>query len=126
MLSTDVEREKIEFFLFSFCFSCRAAKLCGISCTVVVPEGTPAEKVALIKKYGADCVICAPTPTARYPALFFLLLLIPCNLITYSRKETCTRIAREQNKVEVPPYDDLLVLAGQGTVWTVENFLIQF
>ncbi|XP_055345475.1 probable serine racemase isoform X2 [Paramacrobiotus metropolitanus] len=73
-----------------------AAKRCGIACTVVVPEGTPSAKIGLIKKYGAECVVCPPTPTAR--------------------KETCARIAKEENKVEVPPYDDLLVIAGQGTI----------
>ncbi|OWA50283.1 putative serine racemase [Hypsibius exemplaris] len=73
-----------------------AAKRCGIACTVVVPEGTSPAKIGLIKKYGAECVICEPTPTAR--------------------KETCAKIAKEQGKQEVPPYDDLLVLAGQGTI----------
>ena len=73
-----------------------AAKQCGLPCTVVVPEGTPAVKCEAIMGYEAELVKCHPTPTGR--------------------KETADKIAKETGGHIVHPYDDFDVIAGQGTI----------
>jgi len=73
-----------------------AARECGLPCTVVVPSTTPAVKRDAIMGYGAELVLCEPTPTAR--------------------KETAARIVGETGGKLVHPYDDYTVMAGQGTV----------
>lgn len=65
-------------------------------CTVVVPEGSIQSKMDAIRGYDAHLEFCAPNPQAR--------------------KDTCNRIAREKDYVIVPPYDNLNVIAGQGTI----------
>jgi len=65
-------------------------------CVVVVPRGTPKNKTDAIEHYGAELVVCDPTPT--------------------SRTETCLKISGERNFVIIPPYDHRDVIAGQGTI----------
>ena len=65
----------------------------NLSCTVVVPKGTPPIKCDAIKGYGAELVFCENSPT--------------------SRKETCAMISKETGKHIVHPYDDYNILAGQ-------------
>lgn len=72
-----------------------AARLRGIRAWVVVPEGTPAIKLAQIREQGATLVACAPTLAAR--------------------NETASRVAAETGAHLVHPYDDARVIAGQGT-----------
>ena len=31
-------------------------------------------------------------------------------------KQECARLSREQGLIDIPPYDDPLVIAGQGTI----------
>jgi threonine dehydratase len=73
-----------------------AARALGIPATVVVPVGTPFTKVARAQQLGADVVVEGADVAAS------------------------ARVARElasrDGRVFVHPYDDPLVIAGQGTV----------
>ena len=74
-----------------------AAAARGIPCTVVVPRTTPAAKVANMERYGASVVLCEPTQRAR--------------------TETSALEAERMGGAQfIHPYDDALVLAGQGTI----------
>ena len=72
------------------------SRLRGIPATVVVPEGSPAVKLAAISGYGARVVRCAATMAARNAA--------------------ATALAEETGAHLVHPFDDMHVIAGQGTV----------
>lgn len=72
-----------------------AARLRGIACHVVVPEGTLRSKVAAIEAYGANLHTCA----AGTPA----------------REAKCAEVQRTTGAVLVHPYTDPRVIAGQGT-----------
>ena len=72
-----------------------AARLREVPCHVVMPEGTPSVKVAAVRSYGAEVVWCAPT--------------------LESRVATLAEVVRRTGAVEVHPYDDPDVIAGQGT-----------
>lgn len=73
-----------------------ASKVANVPCTVVVPRTTPEVKCQAIKGYGADLVLCEPTPT--------------------SRKTTCEEIAAQKGFHIVHPYEDYDVIAGQATI----------
>jgi threonine dehydratase len=73
-----------------------AARLAGIPCRVVMPEGAPRVKRQAVAGYGAEIVFCAPTAEAREAA--------------------CARLVAETGARLVHPYDDAAVIAGQGTV----------
>jgi threonine dehydratase len=73
-----------------------AAGLLGSSATIVMPEDAPAAKLEATRGYGAE-------------------------IVTYdrwaeSREELGAQLARERGVELVRPYDDPLVMAGQGTV----------
>jgi threonine dehydratase len=72
-----------------------AAKLRGIPCHVVVPEGAPAIKLANIARAGARIVRCEATMAARDAATAALVADTGATLIH--------------------PFDDARVIAGQGT-----------
>jgi threonine dehydratase len=63
---------------------------------VVMPAGTPAIKYQAVERLGAS------------------VLLFGADL--QEAKVECLRIAEKENYVFVPPFDDPLVIAGQGTV----------
>ena len=71
-----------------------AARVTGIPCTVVVPEGAPAVKVEQIRALGAEVV---PVPPAE-------------------RLSRAERIVAERGRTLIPPYDDRAIIAGQGTI----------
>ncbi|HET6267013.1 MAG TPA: pyridoxal-phosphate dependent enzyme [Acidobacteriota bacterium] len=71
------------------------ASLLGIRATIVMPKDAPRLKVDATRGYGAEVVFYD-----RY---------------TESREAIGQRIAREQNALLVPPFDDYLVMSGQGT-----------
>lgn len=73
-----------------------AAALCGYKATVIMPEGGSKAKAASIKGYGADLLFCGTTSNER---LAFA-------------DELCA----ERGFVFIPPYDDVKVMAGQGTI----------
>ncbi|KAI0293198.1 tryptophan synthase beta subunit-like PLP-dependent enzyme [Russula brevipes] len=68
----------------------------GIPCTIVMPRGTPSIKVRNVARLGAKVVL--------HGADFD------------EAKGECARLAAVHGLVFVPPYDDPLVIAGQGTV----------
>lgn len=67
----------------------------GIECTIVMPRGAPATKESATRAAGATVVICDPTLEAR--------------------AATVARLVAETGAVEVHPFDDPNVQAGQGT-----------
>jgi len=72
-----------------------AARLRGIACHVVVPEGALRSKVAAIEAYGATLHTCAANIAAR--------------------EAKCDEVQRATGAVLVHPYTDSRVIAGQGT-----------
>jgi threonine dehydratase len=73
----------------------RAARLRGIAAHVVMPESTPQAKRAAVARYGAHVTLCAPTLEAR--------------------ERTARAVLEATGATLVHPYDDLMVIAGQGT-----------
>lgn len=73
----------------------QAAQRRGIPVTVVMPEGSSPTKVAAVAAAGARIVWCAPVLAAR--------------------EATLAEVLTETGAVEVHPYDDPRVIAGQGT-----------
>ena len=71
------------------------SKLLGLHATLVMPQDAPAAKLAATRGYGADVV-----QYDRY---------------TEKRDEIGNELVRERGAVLVPPFDDPLVMAGQGT-----------
>jgi threonine dehydratase len=71
-----------------------AARVAGSPCTVVIPEGAPAVKVDQVREQGAEVVFVPPA----------------------QRLERAEKIAAEQGRTLVPPFDDRAIIAGQGTV----------
>jgi threonine dehydratase len=68
----------------------------GIPCTIVMPKGTPSIKVRNVERLGAKVVLHG---------------------VDFDEaKAECARLAAAHGLVFVPPYDDPLVIAGQGTV----------
>jgi threonine ammonia-lyase medium form len=72
-----------------------AAGLVGTSAVIVMPKDSPPEKVAATRGYGAEVVTYD-----RY---------------RQDREEIGRRLAEERGWTLVPPYDDPVVMAGQGT-----------
>jgi threonine ammonia-lyase medium form len=72
-----------------------AARLCGTSAVIVMPRDAPPEKVEATRGYGAEVVAYD-----RYRE---------------DREEIGRRLAGERGLTLVPPYDDPVVMAGQGT-----------
>lgn len=72
-----------------------AAKLQGVSVTIVMPRDAPEIKVAATKDYGAEIVFYD-----RY---------------TEDRERISRRLAEERDATLIPPYDHPDVIAGQGT-----------
>jgi threonine dehydratase len=77
----------------------RAAKLRGIPAFIVMPNNVPNAKRAAVERLGAKIVFCEPTIPAREAA--------------------AAKIIAETGATLVHPYDDLRVMAGQGTA-TIE------
>jgi threonine dehydratase len=73
-----------------------AAGLMGTSAVIVMPADAPRAKIEGTKALGAE--------------------VITYDRWTESREEIGARIARERGSTLVPPFDDLHVIAGQGTV----------
>ena len=72
-----------------------AARVRGIPCHVVVPEGAVQAKLAAIERAGAILHRCAPTIAAREAA--------------------CARVQSDTGATVVHPYTDPQVITGQGT-----------
>lgn len=72
-----------------------AAGLRNIPCTIVMPTSAPAVKRSAVLGYGATIVDCAPTLAAR--------------------EATLAQVVEQTGAHVVPPYNDIRVIAGQGT-----------
>ena len=73
-----------------------AAKLLGVSATLVMPSDAPQVKLAATESYGAQIVLY--------------------DRQTEDREAIARQISIEQGRTLVPPFDDPWVIAGQGTV----------
>jgi len=73
-----------------------AARLSGITATVVMPRTAPNIKIESTRRHGAEIVLYDPA--------------------TESRETIAGTIARRTGAALVPPYDDARIIAGQGTV----------
>src|SRR5690242_12524445 len=73
----------------------RAAKLRGIPAYIVMPNNSAQAKRAAVERYGGRITWCTPTLAAREAA--------------------ARALVAETGAVLIHPYDDLLVMAGQGT-----------
>jgi len=73
-----------------------AATLHGIPSTIVMPKDAPEIKIENTRAYGAEVILYD-----RY---------------TESREEIGARLCDELGAILVPPYDDVDVMSGQGTV----------
>ncbi|HEY7997106.1 MAG TPA: pyridoxal-phosphate dependent enzyme, partial [Steroidobacteraceae bacterium] len=74
----------------------RAARLRGIPAYIVMPDNTPEAKRAAVRRYGGQISYCAATLAARESA--------------------ARAVVAATGAVFVHPYDNLSVMAGQGTV----------
>ena len=72
-----------------------AARLVGCPAVIVMPADAPAIKVEATRVYGAEVVLY--------------------DRFTESREAIAARIGRERGAVVVPSFDDLFIIAGQGT-----------
>jgi threonine dehydratase len=72
-----------------------AAKKRGIKCYVVMPHTAPKPKIEAVRHYGAAITFCEPT--------------------LQSREETLKTIIAQTGAVMIHPYDNFLVICGQGT-----------
>jgi threonine dehydratase len=72
-----------------------AARLLGTSATILMPEDAPPAKLDATRGYGAE--------------------IVTYDRWTDSREEIGSRLAEERGLALVRPYDDPLVMAGQGT-----------
>jgi threonine dehydratase len=73
----------------------RAAKLRGIPAYIVMPSNSPKAKQASVSRYGGKIVLCEPTLAAREAGV--------------------EKLIAETGATLIHPYDDLRVMAGQGT-----------
>jgi threo-3-hydroxy-L-aspartate ammonia-lyase len=72
-----------------------AAQLLGTHATILMPEDAPAAKLDATRGYGAE--------------------VVGYDRVTQSREEIGAALAAERSLALVKPYDDPLVMAGQGT-----------
>jgi threonine ammonia-lyase medium form len=76
-----------------------AAKLLGTKAVVVMPKSSPPNKVAGTQAYGAEVVFCEDSSD--------------------DRERVAKEIQEQHGYVPVPPFDDDMIIAGQGTA-TIE------
>ena len=73
-----------------------AAQKLGVSALIVMPRTTPNIKVEAVKNYGAE-------------------VLLSGDNYSEAAKE-CTRLTKQTRRTFIHPFDDPLVIAGQGTI----------
>jgi threonine dehydratase len=73
----------------------RAAKLRGIPAYIVMPSNSPKAKQASVRRYGGEIILCEPTLAAR--------------------EATAREVMQRTGASFIHPYDNLHVMAGQGT-----------
>ncbi|MBA2703289.1 MAG: threonine/serine dehydratase [Blastocatellia bacterium] len=72
-----------------------ASREAGVSAVIAMPDDAPKAKVAATREYGAEII-------------FF-------DRQSQDREAVAIEISQRDGRVMVPPYDDYLILAGQGT-----------
>jgi len=72
-----------------------ASREAGIRAVIAMPDDAPKAKVAATRGYGAEIV-------------FY-------DRLKQDREQVAIQIAERDGRVMVPPYDDYMILAGQGT-----------
>jgi threonine dehydratase len=72
-----------------------AARARGIPAWIVMPENAPRVKQENVRRFGATIRFCVPTIAAR--------------------EEACAEVRRETGAILVHPFDNVDVIAGQGT-----------
>jgi threonine dehydratase len=75
-----------------------AARHLDLTATIVMPQTTPAIKVEAVRDLGADVVLAGDSFD--------------------DAKVHCETLTRETGRIYIPPFDDPLVIAGQGTIAT--------
>lgn len=73
----------------------RAAKLRGIPAYIVMPSNSPQAKLASVRRFGAEIILCEPTIAAR--------------------ESTAKSVVERTGAAFIHPYNDERVMAGQGT-----------
>ncbi|HEX6587933.1 MAG TPA: threonine/serine dehydratase [Longimicrobiales bacterium] len=73
-----------------------AARFFDIKATVVMPEGAPQVKIDRTMELGAKVILAGTT--------------------SFERKDKAEKIAAKEKLTMIPPYDDMDIIAGQGTV----------
>lgn len=74
----------------------RAASIRGIRAQIVMPHNSAAVKLAAVRRFGIEPILCEPTAAAR--------------------EATAARVMAETGATMIHPYNDTRVIAGQGTV----------
>lgn len=72
-----------------------AAKMQGIRAYIVMPQNAPTVKRKAVEGYGAEVIPCEPT--------------------LRSREETLQKVVEETGAIEIHPFDDYRIIAGQAT-----------
>lgn len=72
-----------------------ASKIIGINAKIIMPESAPKIKIENTKKYGAEVILY--------------------NTFYEDREEIGNKISKDENRTLIKPYDDLDIIAGQGT-----------
>ena len=72
-----------------------ASKLNGINAKIIMPENAPKIKIDNTRKYGAEVILY--------------------NNINENREEIGKKIAKDEDRTLIKPYDDFDIIAGQGT-----------
>lgn len=73
-----------------------AAKLLGVHATVFMPVAVPKVKLAAVRHYGAEALLVGTTSAER--------------------REAALSFSNETSAAVIPSFDDLLIIAGQGTI----------
>ncbi len=73
-----------------------SAQKLGLSALIVMPKTTPAIKIEAVKSYGATVVLHGDSYSDAY--------------------EYCMKLVKETGRTFIHPFDDPLVIAGQGTI----------
>ncbi|POY35979.1 threonine ammonia-lyase [Solitalea longa] len=89
-----------------------SSKLAGIKSKIVMPESAPKAKVDATREYGSEVILAGATFD--------------------DAKEFCGKIVAETGETFLHPYDDVKVMAGQGTIgieiledlWDVETVVV--
>lgn len=72
-----------------------ASKIYGISAKIIMPEKAPKIKINNTRKYGAEVILY--------------------DRLKENREEIGNKIANDEDRILIKPYDDLDIIAGQGT-----------